>query len=245
MKKSFQKWLSNYFDIHSINKKLIKTSIFSYIRLIRDAYIIDTITCNTSSSTSISNFNEYISNNIDHVNNKNLSMKWPWDTMQVKVVGYNGDLPNMDLIATVLSIGPKSIMTECDIPIFYPQLQPLSLRSGTGYNYRLAGLLGFVATVLRGSTGYHADLLYYGIDAITIKLGETEGMGATQAYRQTRAPSNDNGQRQHRVDSNKHRESLLDLMEGLLFASSNLHGSFASIILFNVSTVPLCFIYCL
>lgn len=125
--------------------------------------------------------------------------------IQVQSVGYNGDLPNMDLVATTLALAPEGSITECGAHSISTVVLNGSLNL---YISRLLGLFRFLVALIDGANGLHGHLLSADIDAITLKLVD-------------RNPSMSKVDPD--VNESEFLQSVSDLLENLLHATSNLH----------------------
>lgn len=175
-------WLSSHLELDPAN-------ILSLLRpstgLLRQAFVLD--------------FSDYSSDSKGN---------WPTGHVQLQSVGYNGDLPNMDLLAVALALAPAETVTECG-----------SASSNFGssggawqvYQSRMLGLYRFVTALVWGANGLHGHFLSNDIDALTLKLvvdHNTIGSSSKQSQGRQKADF---------------RTDVLNLLEGLLHATSNLH----------------------
>jgi hypothetical protein len=86
----------------------------------------------------------------------------------VRVVGSNGNLPNMDLLSSVLSLFPDSLRSAY-----------ISYKEGVNNNSylgRLFGLGNFWASQIVGPDGLHAQFLSWNIDALSISPNSEDFM---------------------------------------------------------------------
>ena len=80
--------------------------------IIRDAYIIEGL--DSPIHASYKSPSSTTDNHALDNKGENYAKKWLFSGIQLLFLGDNAQLPNMDLLATILSLGPDGILTECD-----------------------------------------------------------------------------------------------------------------------------------
>ena len=82
--------------------------------------------------------------------------------VSLHVVGYDGQLPNLDMVAFPLSLYP-AIQVEDTLGHDHAPFLPT-------YTRRLSSLMSWFHISNRGASGLHAELLRENIDALTMKF---------------------------------------------------------------------------
>ena len=137
--------------------------------LIRDALVLDMQSCTPSSP--------------DRPSAPALPTVWP-QGYELAFIGANGQLPNMDVISSLLSMQSRYISFRHDRAwdSLFGASSPVRVPSGWGdYMDHFRGLLSFCAGLFTGPDGWHSHFLHYNIDSMTLKPLTGDGDGTRTA----------------------------------------------------------------
>jgi len=165
--------------------------------------------------------------------------------IQILSAGYNGALPNMDMIAATIAQGPPHTIINSPSTVQYPlhksttsdilineklkqkknvpenHILKNNVDNPSSYSSRLSGLWRFAGSLISGPDGFHAHFLAKNIDAITIRFLLSSEHSPTST---TPTNSNNRNRNKYKVEnkkSNKIRDleddQLIDKKVALLF----------------------------
>jgi len=197
---------------------------------LRDAYIIDLSTLPYSSSFSYAtSYHELL-----------------FSQMEMRVVGLNGQQPNMDMVAAPLALFPFRFSIhgekgQADSSFAATTISRLALLAeslanhlfpSSGYQARLEGLLNFALVSLTGPDGLHAQFLKMNVDAITLRPiissvspshKHVDNTHTQHHQQQFHARSSSSSSSASSSTSLPPTRSLQDVLMQLVRTSSNLH----------------------
>jgi hypothetical protein len=213
---SLGEWLANY---HSTKLSPLSrghnTSNPIYQGLIRDALVLDLVPCVPDDS------NQPISSSSTaHASLSADTSVTGFQGYEMAFTGHNGQLPNMDVISSLLSMQSPhiSLRHHKNIAAVVGGIgDAIRLVIGghvgsDGYIGRLQGLISFCYGLIKGQDGLHGHFLSHNIDAMTIKPVFTPTTTTQQ------------GKRQRIMKDKLPMEHFLSVVISILRVHSNLHG---------------------